>query len=271
VLGQSFQTFPGGKGANQAIACARSGGVPTAMLLALGHDSFAQPLEDSLSAAGVQMHIRRSTEPTGTAFICVDDAGENAITVAPGANGTLGASDLPALDGVSHLVMQLEIPVGTVTAYAQAARARRVQVVLNAAPAQALPADLLDHVDVLIVNEGELATVSGQAVDAQDAASIDAALARLGVPQVIVTLGGAGAVARWDGRTVRQGAYAIDPVDTTAAGDSFVGAFVAAIAQGISIRTALQQANAAGALACLKAGAQSSIPTRADVLAFASR
>ena len=116
VLGRAFQTFPGGKGANQAIACARAGGAATHMLLALGADAYAQPLEASLADAGVVQHVIRSDQPTGTAFICVSDDAENAITVAPGANASLQAAHLPPLAGFSHLLLQLETPLHTVTA-----------------------------------------------------------------------------------------------------------------------------------------------------------
>ncbi len=263
VLGREFKTFPGGKGANQAVACARAGGAETAMLLALGDDAFALPLEASLKDAGVGLHIRRSkTLPTGTAFICVSDDAENAITVAPGANNALAAQDLPELTGVSHLVMQLETPLHTVAAYAHAAKSRGVKVVLNAAPAQHLPDELLANLDVLIVNEGELAIVARQS------GPIEASLARLQVPCVVVTLGSQGSLARDQGRIIRQAAFPITPVDTTGAGDTFVGSFVAALSGGATTQNALTQASAASALACLAAGAQSSIPTQAQVQAF---
>ena len=263
VLGFDFKIFPGGKGANQAIACARAGGADTHMLLALGDDAFAQPLEASLNAAQVHMHIKRAANlPTGTAFICVSDDAENAITVAPGANHALGASDLPPLAGVSHLLMQLETPLAAVTAYAKAARARGVTVVLNAAPAQALPAQLLALIDILIVNAGELAAI------ADHAGSVEQCLARVHVPCVIVTLGAQGAVARLDGQLIQQAAFPVKPVDTTAAGDTFCGVLVAALAQGQTFAQAMRQASAAGALACTKAGAQTSIPTQAELENF---
>jgi len=115
VLGREFRTFPGGKGANQAIACARAGGAATQMLLALGDDAFAASIEASLHDAGVAMHtVRCGSEPTGTAFICVSDSAENAITVAPGANARLRPADLPSLEGVTHLLLQLETPLASV-------------------------------------------------------------------------------------------------------------------------------------------------------------
>ncbi len=266
VLGRDFQTFPGGKGANQAVACARAGGVPTQMLLALGNDAFATPLESSLQGAGVQMHIVRDAgQATGTAFICLSKAGENAITVAPGANSSLRAQHLPALAGVSHLLLQLEIPLDSVTAYAAAARAAGVQVVLNAAPARVLPPELLALVDILLVNEGELAVVS------QCEGSVAECLERLQVPTVVVTLGAHGCCARHGGQIHLQAAYAIQPVDTTGAGDTFCGALGAALSRGHGMAEALRYACAAGALACTRLGAQSSIPQAADVLALISQ
>ncbi len=263
VMGRDFKTHPGGKGANQAVACARAGGASTAMLLALGDDDFARPLEASLAAAGVQLHIKRVTQQaTGTAFICVSDDAENAITVAPGANFALHPSDLVPLAGFTHLLLQLEIPLDSVVAYARAARGHHIRVVLNAAPAQELPAELLALIDVLIVNEGELATL------AKHRGSIDECLARIQVPWVIVTLGAQGCRARINGQFLAQPAFPIKPVDTTGAGDTFCGTLVAALSQGRGVEEALRHANAASALACLAPGAQSSIPSHAQVQTF---
>jgi ribokinase len=263
VLGRGFRTYPGGKGANQAIACARSGGVCTDMLLALGDDPHAAPLEASLRKAGVGLHVLRTAgTPTGTAFICVSDDAENAITVAPGANTCLAPEHLPPLAGVSHLLMQLETPLASVIAYAQAARAAGVTVVLNGAPAAELPAELLAALDLLIVNEGELATISGIG------GNIDAAMAALAVPCLAVTLGARGARLRYGHTHVLQAGFAVEAVDTTAAGDTFCGALVAELARGAGWPQALRFACAAAALACTRAGAQNSIPTREAVLAF---
>ncbi|WP_114970334.1 ribokinase [Rhodoferax ferrireducens] len=267
VMGRDFKTFPGGKGANQAVACARADAAATHMLLALGDDAYALPLEASLSGAGVQMHIVRVKEQaTGTAFICVSDDAENAITVAPGANLSLAAAHLPPLAGFTHLLLQLEIPVESVTAYAQAARAAGVKVVLNAAPAQRLPTELLALIDVLVVNEGELAVV------ADFSGSVAQCLARIAVPCVVVTLGHRGCCARLGGEFSFQSAFDITPIDTTGAGDTFCGVLVAALSQGDSLQQALpqalRQASAAGALACTRPGAQSSIPSQAEVSAL---
>ncbi len=263
VLGHGFRTFPGGKGANQAIACARAGGCETEMLLAIGDDSFAGPVEESLKAAGVRMHaVRCHDEPTGTAFICVSDDAENAITVAPGANSRLRASHLPALDGFTHLLLQLETPIETVVAYARAAHASGVTVVLNAAPARALPPELLSMVDVLVVNQGELTVVAGHE------GSTDECLRHIDVPCVVVTLGERGCCARAGGEMIMQNAFAVTPVDTTAAGDAFCGVLVASLGQGLQLGEAMRRANAAGALACMRHGAQTSIPTRVELQRF---
>lgn len=263
VLGRDFKTYPGGKGANQAIACARAGDAATQMLLALGNDAFSQPIEASLREAGVQMHVVRvEGQPTGTAFICVSDDAENAITVAPGANNALQAEHLPSLDGCNHLLLQLETPIDTVVAYARAARQRGVRVVLNAAPARSLPGELLKLVDVLVVNKGELATVAGHQ------GSIEQCMQKIDVPCIVVTLGDQGCCARVDGELIMQDAFAVMPVDTTAAGDTFCGVLVAALDRGMTMAQALRWANAAGALACTRHGAQSSIPTHAELQTF---
>jgi ribokinase len=165
-----------------------------------------------------------------------------------------------ALDGFTHLLMQLETPVDTVVAYAKAAKKAGLTVVLNAAPARALPLELLEHLDILVVNEGELATIAGHD------GSIAECLARIAVPTVVVTLGHRGCCARHHGNYYFQNAYAIAPVDTTAAGDTFCGAMTAALCQGQSLVQALQMASAASALACLTLGAQSSIPQHQSVV-----
>lgn len=264
VLGRGFETFPGGKGANQAIACARAGGGATHMLAAMGADAFSLPIETSLREAEVQLHLVRSADqPTGTAFICVSDDAENAITVAPGANTSLQPWHLPDLKGFSHLLMQLEIPLASVTAYARAARQQGVTVVLNAAPMQILPAELLDLIDILVVNEGELASLAGVS------ATVAQGLERIPqIPTVVVTLGARGCCARSQGAFHVQAAFPVAPIDSTAAGDTFCGALVAALSQGTDLPHALARGCAAGALACTRMGAQSSIPLQTEVSHF---
>ncbi len=263
VLGRDFKTFPGGKGANQAVACARCGGVETEMLLALGDDAFATAIEASLKSAGVRMHVlRMPDQPTGTAFICVSDAGENAITVAPGTNSCLRDAHLPPLDGVSHLLLQLEIPIETVEAYARRARAQGVKVILNAAPAQALSAELLSLIDVLVVNEEELVRLTNCH------GNITQCLSQIAVACVVVTLGKQGCVARLNGEFLTQPAFAVDVVDSTAAGDTFCGVLAASLSRNLGMQDALMLASAAGALACTRLGAQQSIPGQTEALAF---
>lgn len=263
VLGRDLSFFPGGKGANQAIAAALAGGATTEMLLSLGDDWFAKPIESSLANAGVRTH--RVTSPdkrTGAAFISVSDDAENAITVAPGANSSLSVSDLPPMAAFSHLLLQLETPLPVVLGFARVAKENGVTVVLNAAPAQSLPEDLLASLDVLIVNEGELRVV------AEHDGDVASCLKRIDVPCVVVTLGSRGCCASIGNEHIVQSGIAVNAIDTTAAGDTFCGVLVAALSQGLSLQTALQKANVAGALACTVLGAQSSIPSAETVESF---
>ena len=263
VLGQSFQTFAGGKGANQAVACCKAGGASTQLLAALGADAHASVIEASVKAAAVELlSVRVSNVSTGAAFICVSDDGENAITVAPGANAYLLPHHLPDLKEISHLLLQLETPLDTIIAFAQAAKKQGVQVVLNAAPAQCLPRELLPLVDILIVNEGELMTL------ANETRSVEWALEKLPCQSVVVTLGAKGCLARHKGTLYQQAAFPIQAIDTTAAGDTFCGVLVAKLSQGTDWPAALRVANAASALTCLTLGAQSSIPTAIEVAQF---
>lgn len=265
VLGSSYRNFPGGKGANQAVACARAGGAETHFVGAIGTDSLAHPIVASLRDIGVALHLIESvSEPTGTAFICVATNGENAITVVPGANATLAPEHLPSLTGVSHLLLQLETPIATLQAFARAAKALGTQVVLNAAPANRECQSLLQDVDILIVNEGELAALS------ELNGSIAEQMSALEVPLVITTLGARGCVAKTEQGYTLQPAFQVAAVDTTAAGDTFCGALVAALAQGNGISAALRSASAAGALACTREGAQTSIPSKGEVAALLS-
>ncbi|BBB14543.1 ribokinase [Sphingopyxis sp. FD7] len=262
VLGGDLLVVPGGKGANQAMACARAGGAQTTFLAALGDDAFAGIVEASLLKAGVSVQAVRSARSTGAALITVSDDAENAITVAPGANASLKPSDLPDLGDTRVLVLQLETPIETVTAFAQAGRAAGVTVLLNAAPARSLPVSLLRSVDVLVVNEAELAAIAG------GTGTIAEQLAATGVACVIATLGSRGCCALTQGQYIFQPAFLVDPCDTTAAGDTFVGVLAAALACGRSLADGLADASAAAALSTTRHGAQSSIPEMAEVAAF---
>lgn len=262
VLGGDLFTYPGGKGANQAVACARAGGAATKLLAAMGDDALAIQLEGSIRGAGVELIKVASDRPTGAALITVSDEGENAITVAPGANMALRPEHLPDLADASWLVMQLETPLGTVAAMAKAAREAGTGVLLNAAPAQALRPEILKDVDILVVNEAELATIAGSEGSLRDR------LVRLEMPLAVTTLGSRGCCAFDGEKLVLQPSYEVSSIDTTGAGDTFTGVLAAALAAGDPLAKALRRAAAAAALATTKPGAQDSIPTRSEIDAF---
>jgi len=267
VLADSATLYPGGKGLNQAVAAVRAG-APTAFIGALGSDDHGDALARVLSADGIGADlVRRSTAPTGQAFIVVDGNGENTIIVASGANATmldLTSESGAAIAGAAVLLMQLELPLPIVLEAAKAARAAGTTVMLNAAPARQLPDELLDHLDYLIVNEHEACLVAGDA-DLDRAASALAAR----VPRLIVTLGSQGSVVHADGAEVgRVAASAVTAVDTTGAGDTYCGAFAAAIARGRELTAAAAFASAAAAVSVQALGAVPSIPTRARIEAM---
>ncbi|GGK98929.1 ribokinase [Mangrovihabitans endophyticus] len=261
VLGEDFVMMPGGKGANQAIAAARAGG-DCVMLGAIGSDSFGVTISARLAASGVDTgHLRTSYGTSGVAVIMVDRTGENSILVSPGANRTFVAltdAEEAVIGGGDVLLCQQEIPSETVTAAAIAAKRGGARVVLNAAPAREMPSDLLDHVDLLVVNQSEAEAIAGT----------DADMARLLalVPRVVLTLSGEGSwYADRDGRDERVPAYRVEVADTTAAGDAFTGALAVAWGEGRDLVEAVRWANAAGAACVRKVGASSALPTRAEI------
>lgn len=268
IIGGEFRTVPGGKGANQAVAAARLG-AQVAMVGRVGGDAFGGLLLENLAAAGVDhTFVTRDVEAaTGVALIEVDDAGQNSIVVVSGANMRLAPADVEAAAaaiGVADvLLLQLESPLETVTRAAQVAHARGVTVILNPAPARPVPAGLLGLVDVLIPNESETALLTGLPVgDQEEAQAAAAALRRMGVATVILTLGERGALLAYEGGAELFPAFDVTPVDTTAAGDAFVGGLAVALAEGRPLQEAVRWGNAAGALATTRLGAQPSLPTR---------
>ena len=274
IIGGDFHTAPGGKGANQAVAAARLG-ARVSMIGRVGRDAFAGPLLDNLSAAGVDhtFVIQDSEAATGVALIVVDDAGENSIVVASGANMRLSPADVDGAEAViadaDALLLQLESPLKTVIRAAEVARAHGVTVILNPAPARSLPAELLAMVDVLIPNESETSLLTGLPVSNQaEAETAATALRELGVGTVILTLGERGALLAREEEAEQVPAFEVTPVDTTAAGDAFVGGFTVAMAGGQPLAEAVRWGNAAGALATTKLGAQPSLPTRQDLEAL---
>ena len=260
--GESFAALPGGKGANQALAARRAGAAVT-LAGAVGTDVFATMALAELATAGVGLQwVRRVEALTGIALIHVDAQGENSITVIPGANARAVATVIPDADlgPGTTLVTQLEVPLDAVVDAAARATKRGARVVLNAAPAQELPAALLSCADVLIVNEHEAATLAeGHEIPSEPDAFALAVHRRHGC-STIVTLGARGALAVADKQRLHAAAPAFDVVDTTGAGDAFIGALAAALDRGAAWPRALAEGVAAGSLACLSAGAQSALP-----------
>lgn len=269
LLGGEFHTFAGGKGANQAVAAARLG-AQVCMVGRVGNDDFGAALLATVNKDNVDTTFvkKDATAPSGVALITVSRDGQNTIVVAPGANGRVSAEDVfdaeAAFVNAGAVVVQLEIPIAAVEAAARLGRKYGAAVLLNPAPAQPLSDDLLSRVDYLIPNETELQLLSGQTeLDQGIRALLKGPLSNL-----IVTLGEKGA--RWASRSrqVYVPSFGVRAVDTVAAGDVFVGAFAAALAEGRTVEDALRRGNAAGALAVTRAGAQPSLPTRAELEAF---
>jgi ribokinase len=272
IAGTSFLTVPGGKGANQAVAAQRAGG-EVAMIGGVGDDAFGVAMRQGLAKEGIDVeHLGVCAGvASGVALITVDDAGENTIIVVAGANGMVSTVDVAharqTITAAQVVLLQLEVPMPVVEAAARVAHEAGRTVILNAAPAAPLAESLLPLVDYLVVNEIELLAIAGPA--AQDEAVAIAMLRERGAGAVVVTLGAAGArLVPVDGPVTLIPAYPVDAVDTTAAGDAFVGAFAVALAEGVPVDDALRRGNAAGALTVTRAGAQPSLPTRAEVDAW---
>jgi ribokinase len=274
VIGGDVARHPGGKGANQAVAAARLGR-RVAMVGCTGADQAGRALRHSLDLAGVETAFVREVRdaPTGMALVAVEPGGENQIVVAPGANHHLDPHVIEAAAAIlataAVTLLQLEVPIDAVEAAARTAAGGRGLVVLNPAPAQQLPAALLSVVDVLVPNRGELARLAGS--DPPRSIGETEALARsLGVRSVVVTLGEDGALVVAEGSSTHLPAPWVDVIDTTAAGDAFCGALADALARGRPLRSAARWAVLAGTAACLRSGAQPSLPTRNDVLAISA-
>lgn len=268
VLGAHYLTVPGGKGANQAVAAGRFG-ARTMMAGMVGDDAFGAAAIAELKAASVDTSlIGTGDTPTGCAAICVDAAGENQIAVASGANRTAHAGLVPddRLGPDTTVLLQMEIPLAANWRLAMRAKTRGARVVLNNAPAAAIPDDIWPALDTVICNELEITAAAERfGHTGGDPLAAAAALKAKLETTLIVTLGSAGAVALAGDERWRVGALAIEPVDTTAAGDSFVGAFAAGRDEGFDLPAALHRASIAGALTCLTTGAMPSIAHRADI------
>ena len=276
LQGTEFRTAPGGKGANQAVACARLG-AHTSLVGRVGEDPFGNSLREGLAAEGVDTaSVRTDAEAaSGVALILLEEEGSNRIVIVGGANARLNDEDVARARALLRkcdlVLMQLEIPLPVVAAVAQAARELGVKTVLDAGAATraAAEAGLPALVDVLSPNETETEALTGMTVSTlEEAGAAAQALREMGAPEVVIKLGDRGAL--W---VSSQGeryapAFNVNPVDTTAAGDAFTACLAVDLAAGLPGEQALVRANAAGALACLKLGAQPSMPTAAEVEAF---
>jgi ribokinase len=272
LLGGEFHITGGGKGANQAVSAARAGG-KVAFVARLGQDDFGDQAKAAFAKEGINVeHISRDRKvSTGVALIFVDQHGENSIGVAPGANGRLSPADLKkarkVFAGASVMVVQLEIPLDTVQIAAVLAAKSGARVILNPAPARALPDELLRHVSILTPNETEAELLTGIKVDSDSSAAKAASVLRArGVQTVILTLGARGAlVASSDASPQLVPGFKVKAVDTTGAGDVFNGALAVALAEEQPLLDAVRFANAAAAISVTRLGAQPSAPSRREI------
>ena len=273
VAGQAVHYFPGGKGANQAVAAAKLG-ASTTLIGRLGTDAFGLQLRTFLAAQGVDLALVKDTAGThsGTAIITIANV-DNTIVVVPGANALVSADDVaaPMLAKGDVAVSQFEIPLPTVAAFFTRARAAGATTILNPAPAIACGPELLDLVDILILNETELGFLAQiELHDTDEPARFVEAARRLQTAAngiICVTLGKRGVLALVDGEASMIPGRTVKAVDTTGAGDCFVGALAAQLANGKAIRDALEYANTAASICVQRMGAAPSMPTAAEVAA----
>jgi len=277
ILGGAFSMAPGGKGANQAVSAARAGGRVT-FVARVGDDIFGRQALRNFEADGIDTRFvaRDASAPSGVALINVADDGENAISVASGANARLTPEDIQkaaaAFEGADIVLMQLETPLETVRAAAETAKGRGIPVILNPAPARELDDGLLKSVTILTPNESEAEILTGIKVATEsDARQAAATLRTRGPRTVVITLGEKGCYAAADDFEGGIPALRVQPVDSTAAGDVFSGALAVALAEKRPLPSALRFASAAAALSVTKLGAQPSAPTRAEIEEFLKR
>lgn len=268
ISGDDLNIIPGGKGANQAVAAARLG-ANVSLLGRVGKDNFGDFLLENLKQNKVDSTlIQRDDSSTGTAIIIVDSSGQNSIVLSSGANGNVSIADVDNIPFANYqlLLLQLEIPLPTVLRAAQRAKESNTRVVLNPAPAKELPDELIALADFIIPNETELSLLTKQKVS--DIASAESAARNLlgrGAKHVIVTLGGKGALIVNTETCKQVDTYLVNVVDTTAAGDAFIGGFATSLLENKSLEEAVRFGCACGALAVTKFGAQPSLPTKEEV------
>lgn len=269
IASSKFYTNPGGKGANQAIAAAKLG-ADVRMIGKVGWDDYGTDLLDNLRSANVQIEGVKREDVTGMAFINVSDEGENNIVLVPGANSKITTSDIAQLkdeiEACDLIVLQLEIPLSIVEYTLRMAKDLHKEVILNPAPAQKLSTEMLQMVHTLIPNETELEILTGCSISSDDELIKSAQMVRSwGVNRIVVTLGSKGSLLINDQEQVIIPAYQVDAVDTTAAGDAFVGAFAVGITSGLSDQEAAIFASKVSAIVVTREGAQQSLPTREEV------
>jgi ribokinase len=274
LLGSDFRMVPGGKGANQAVAVARTGG-NVKIVGGVGDDIFGKQLLANLRDNGINTDFvkARSGMATGVAIILVDDQGENSIVVVPGANDCVSQQDVEAarliIETAQVVLLQLEIPLETVELVIRVAKQAGVPVILDPGPARPLSRDLLAMVDIITPNEHEAQVLAGEELhNLDDARNIAAKLLGWGIKHVLLKLGGEGVIMANAEGFEHIPAHKVHVEDTTAAGDSFAGGLAVALAEGYTLREAVLFANAVGALAVTRLGAQSAIPTREEVESF---
>ena len=271
VLGGDFTTIPGGKGANQAVAAARLG-AQCHLIGAVGEDAFGAELRARLEEAGVNVeHLATVAAPTGVAMIVVDEVGENAICVAAGANAALTPQHIDRAEGViaasAVCLLQLETPIETVEHALRVARRHGVETILDPAPAPAPFPPALFQADILTPNLIEAETIASEPGDERgnESRTLAACILAAGARSVVITLGPRGALLAYGNSFEHVPGLRVVPVDTTGAGDAFVGGLAVARAAGDPLAEAVLYANAAGAVACTSFGAQPSMPTRRQV------
>ncbi|MDY0104322.1 MAG: ribokinase [Lentimicrobium sp.] len=272
VLGGAFMMNPGGKGANQAVAIARMGGNVT-FISKTGNDLFGRQSVEMYGDENIVTDYIFSDQhlPSGVALIMVDRNGENCIVVASGANGSLSPKDIEkarnVIENADILLMQLEVPMDTVEYAAKLAHEKGIKVVLNPAPAAFLSNELLKCLYAVIPNKTEAEMLSGIKVsDLETAKQAADIIAAKGVDVVVITLGSKGSLIKEGDRYFSIEADKVEAVDTTAAGDTFCGAFCVGISEGLSIEDAVRMANTAAALTVTREGAQCSIPYRKEIV-----
>jgi len=271
LTGSGFITAPGGKGANQAVACARLG-AQTRMIGRVGNDYFGKVLKDHLVKEGVDVSgvLEDPGNHSGVAMIVINQQAENNIIIIPGSNGSVQSGDLERLERVLGdarvLLLQLEVPMDTVQKAAQMAHARGVQVMLDPAPAKALPLDLYRSIDFLTPNQGEAAALVGFPLNSErDARKAGQVLRERGAEWVIIKMGDQGVFVSGNGGDNAYPAIPVTAVDTVAAGDAFNGAMAVALNEGLSVEQAVFWGLAGGAWAVTQPGAQEAMPYRENL------